>query len=421
MDSWPEVVITGLGVVSPIGIGCRAFWDALCAGRSGVTRIDVIGNQSWASSIGGVVRDFDAKDRVRPRKALKVMSRDIQMAFVAADMAVEMSGVTAGGVDPERFGIVFGADLIPCELDEISGAIRSCIVDGHFDFSLWGERASSELYPLWLLKYLPNMPACHIGIAHDARGPNNSLTLAEVSGLASLVEAVRVIQRGEADVMIAGGTGSRINPSIWVREKAYELSKRCNEPERACRPFDASRDGMIHGEGAGAVVLERRDHAMARGARILARILGFACTFEPRRLHRPVEGKAIRQAIRSSLKMADLSPSDIGHVNAHGLSTVDDDVAEASAIRAELGNVPVTAPKSFFGNLAAGTGIVEMAASILAFAEKKIPFTLNYELPDPRCPIDVVAQKPRPLGIPTAVVLNHSRIGQAISVVLAAE
>lgn len=421
MDSWPEVVITGLGVVSPIGVGCQAFWDALCAGRSGVTRIDAIANQNWASSIGGVVRDFDAKDRVRPRKALKVMSRDIQMAFVAADMAIEMSGITASGVEPERFGIVFGADLIPCELDEIAGAVRSCIVDGHFDFSLWGERAASELYPLWLLKYLPNMPACHIGIAHDARGPNNSLTLAEVSGLASLVEAVRVIQRGEADVMIAGGTGSRINPSIWVREKAYELSKRYQEPERACRPFDASRDGMIHGEGAGAVVLERRDHAVARGARILARILGFACTFEPRRLHRPVAGTAIRQAIRSSLKMAGLRSNDVGHVNAHGLSTVDDDIAEASAIRDELGDVPVTAPKSFFGNLAAGTGIVEMAASILAFAEKKIPFTLNYELPDPRCPIDVVAEKPRPLGIPTAVVLNHSRIGQAISVVLAAE
>jgi 3-oxoacyl-[acyl-carrier-protein] synthase II len=421
MDSWPEVVITGLGVVSPIGIGCRAFWESLCAGRSGICRIDALKEQHWGSSIGGIVRDFDTKDRIRPRKALKVMSRDIQMGFVAADMAVETSGVTASGVDPDRFGIVFGADLIPCELEEISGAIRSCIVDGRFDFSLWGERALSELYPLWLLKYLPNMPACHIGIAHDARGPSNTLTLAEVSGLASLVEAVRVIQRGEADVMIAGGTGSRINPSIWVREGAYDLSRRYDDPASACRPFDALRDGMIHGEGAGAVVLERRDHALARGAKIMARVLGFACTFEPRQLHRPVQGAAIRQAIRSSLQMAGLTPREVGHVNAHGVSTIEDDIAEATAIRHELGDVPVTAPKSFFGNLAAGTGIVEMAASILAFAEQAIPFTLNYELPDPRCPIDVIAGRTRPLKIPTAVILNHSRIGQAVSVVLAAE
>ncbi|HOA52434.1 MAG: beta-ketoacyl-[acyl-carrier-protein] synthase family protein [Thermogutta sp.] len=420
MDGWPEVVITGVGIVSPIGIGCEAFWESLCAGRSGITKIEALREQAWASSIGGVVTNFDAKDRVRPRKALKVMSRDIQMGFVAADLAVEMSGIKSSGVEPERLGIVFGADLIPCELDEIQNAIRRCIVDGHFDFSLWGQYAMSDLYPLWLLKYLPNMPACHIGIAHDARGPNNTLTLAEVSGLASLIEAVRVIQRGEADVMIAGGTGSRINPSIWVREGAYELSKRVDDPQHACRPFDAARDGMIHGEGAGAVVLERRDHAVARGARILAQVLGYACTFEPRRLHHPVQGTAIRQAIRLSLRMADLAPRDVGHVNAHGVSTVDDDRAEAKAIHSELGDVPVTALKSFFGNLAAGTGIVEMAGSLLAFAGKKIPFTLNYETPDPECPIDVVAKAPRPLKIPTAVILNHSRIGQAVSLVLAA-
>ncbi len=421
MDDWPEVAITGVGVVSPIGIGCDAFWESLCSGRSGITKIEALREQAWPSSIGGVVPNFDAKDRVRPRKALKVMSRDIQMGFVAADMAVEMSGIKSSGVEPERLGIVFGADLIPCELDEIQNAIRRCIVDGHFDLSLWGQYAMSDLYPLWLLKYLPNMPACHIGIAHDARGPNNTLTLAEVSGLASLIEAVRVIQRGEADVMIAGGTGSRINPSIWVRQGAYELSKRFDDPQRACRPFDAARDGMIHGEGAGAVVLERRDHAVARGAKILAQVLGYACTFEPRRLHQPVQGTAIRQAIRLSLRMANLTPRDVGHVNAHGVSTVDDDRAEAKAIRNELGDVPVTALKSFFGNLAAGTGIVEMAGSLLAFAEQKIPFTLNYETPDPECPIDVVAEEPRPLRVPTAVVLNHSRIGQAVSVVLAAD
>lgn len=418
MNDVPEVVITGLGVVSPIGTGCDAFWQSLCEGRSGVRRIESLDGETAPYVIAGQVLNFDAKERVRPRKALKVMSRDIQLAFVAADMALQMSGIPGSGVEPERFGIVFGADLIPCELEEMVGAIRSCIVDGRFDFSQWGSRAMSELYPLWLLKYLPNMPACHIGIAYDARGPNNSLTLAEVSSLASIAEAVRVIQRGDADVMVAGGTGSRVHPMVWVRAGAYELSSRIHEPDRACRPFDADRDGMVHGEGAGAIVLEKRQHAEARGAKILGRVLGFAFAFEPRRPGSPWSGLAIRRAIRESLRTAGLAPREVGHVNAHGVSTVEDDIAEAQAISDELSEVPVTAPKSFFGNLAAGTGAVELAATLLGFLHGEVPMTLNYERPDPRCPVNVVRDSLRNRP-PTAVVLNHSRTGQAVSLVVA--
>lgn len=418
MNDVPEVVITGLGVVSPIGTGCDAFWESLCEGRSGIRRIESLDGETAPYVIAGQVLNFDAKDRVRPRKALKVMSRDIQLAFVAADMALQSSGVPGCGIEPERFGIVFGADLIPCELEEMVGAVRSCIVDGRFDFSQWGSRAMSELYPLWLLKYLPNMPACHIGIAYDARGPNNSLTLAEVSSLAAIAEAVRVIQRGDADLMVAGGTGSRVHPMVWVRAGAYELSSRIHEPERACRPFDADRDGMVHGEGAGAVVLEKRQHAEARGAKILGRVLGFGFAFEPRRPGTPLTGLAIRRAIRQSLRSADLAPQDVGHVNAHGVSTVEDDIAEAQAIAGELGDVPVTAPKSFFGNLAAGTGAVELAATLLGFLHGEVPMTLNYERPDPRCPVNVL-RKPLRNRPATAVVLNHSRTGQAVSLVVA--
>ena len=419
MSNVPEVVITGLGVVSPIGTGCDEFWHSLSEGRSGIRRIPALNGQPFPFAIGGQIVNFDATDKIRPRKALKVMSRDIQLAFVAADMALQEAGIAASGVSPERFGIVFGADLIPCELDEIANAIRSCMVDGRFDFSLWGTRALSELYPLWLLKYLPNMPACHIGIAYDARGPNNSLTLAEVSSLAAITEAVRVIQRGDADVMVAGGTGCRIHPAVWVRTGAYQLSRRVDHPERACRPFDLDRDGMVHGEGAGAVVLESQKHAEARGAPILARVLGFACAFEARRPDQPWSGEAIRRAIRDALRMAELRPHDVGHVNAHGLSTVEDDIAEARAIRSELGDVAVTAPKSFFGNLAAGTGAVELAVSLLAFRHEQVPITLNCERPDPRCPINVVNKAPVPAAPPVAVVLNHSRIGQAVALVVA--
>lgn len=418
MDANDQVVITGLGVVSPIGIGCHDFRQSLLEGRSGVQAIPFLRGRNAPGPIGGYIPHFDVADRIRPRKALKVMSRDIQMAFAAADLAVQEACILRSGIAPERLGIVFGSDLIPCELDEIAPAVRGCLVEGAFEFGRWGRRAMSDLYPLWLLKYLPNMPACHIGIAFDAQGPNNTLTMGEVSGLCSVAEGVRVIQRGQADVMICGGTGSRIHPAYWARSRAYPLSKRTDDPATACRPFDADRDGTVHGEGAGAVVLERKRHAESRGAAIYAEIKGFAntsCSTEPG----VGLADAIARAIRLALESADLSVRDIGHVNAHGLGTVADDEAEALAIHRALGDVPVTAPKSYFGNLAAGAGVVELAVSLLAIRHGFVPPTLNYHRPDPKCPIRVVHGRPLTGASPAAVVLNHSPTGQVASLVVA--
>ncbi|WP_460182312.1 beta-ketoacyl-[acyl-carrier-protein] synthase family protein [Thermopirellula anaerolimosa] len=419
MDANDQVVITGLGVVSPIGIGGQVFRQSLLEGRSGVQTIPSLCGLAAPAPIGGYLAEFDVADRVRPRKALKVMSRDIQMAFAAADLAVQEACILRSGIEPERLGIVFGTDLIPCELDEIAPAVRSCLVDGEFDFGRWGGRAMSDLYPLWLLKYLPNMPACHIGIALDAQGPNNTLTLGEVSGLCAIAEAVRVIQRGQADVMICGGTGSRIHPAFWARHGAYPTSKRTDDPAAACRPFDADRDGMVHGEGAGAIVLERKRHAEARRAAVYAEIKGFANTSGPTGTGSGLT-EAIARAIRSAVEAAGLSIRDIGHVNAHGVGTVADDEIEARAIQRVLGDVPVTAPKSYFGNLAAGAGVVELAVSLLAIRDGSVPPTLNYHRPDPRCPIQVIHDRPLTGAPPAAVVLNHSPTGQAASLVVAA-
>ena len=256
---------------------------------------------------------------------------------------------------------MLGADMIPCELDELVGTYRSCIVDGRFDFSRWGPAVTAELFPLWMLKYLPNMPACHIGIAQDARGPNNTITLGDVSTLSALAEAARVLERGQADAIIAGGVGSRIHPVLWVRSQVIGQSRRNGDPAAASRPFDALRDGLVNGEGAGAFILETQPHAQARGARILARILGYAGVFEPRRNGQPCQGTAIRRAIVAALAAAGLKPADIGHVVAHGLSTIDGDRLEAQAIRDTLGDVPVTAPKSYFGYLGAASGALETA------------------------------------------------------------
>ena len=196
MSAPREVVITGLGVVSPIGIGCGPFWDALEAGTSGIRLVDLFDASSLSVRFGGQVPDFDPKLYVRPRKSLKVMSREIQLGFAAADLAVNDAGIVAGGIEPDRFGVVFGNDMIYADLEDLETTYRRSRRDGRFDFPLWSEAIHEELHPLWLLKHLPNMTASHIAIALDARGPNNTIVLGDVSSLLALAEAASVIQRG---------------------------------------------------------------------------------------------------------------------------------------------------------------------------------------------------------------------------------
>jgi 3-oxoacyl-[acyl-carrier-protein] synthase II len=412
-----DIVVTGLGIVSPIGIGKDPFWSALCAGRSGIQRL-AFDDPSLPPPIGGVVDDFDPKQYVRPRKSLKVMSRDIQLGFAAADLAYVDAGLRATPPDPERLGVILGADMIPCELDEMVGVYQNCMVDGRFDFNRWGSAFIADLFPLWMLKYLPNMPACHIGIAQDARGPNNTLTLGEVSTLSAVSEAARVLDRGQADAIITGGVSSRIHPMLWARSQVMGQSQGGSDPATALRPFDAQRDGTVYGEGSASVIVETRPHAQARGATVLARVLGCAGACEPRAHGQPRQGTALRRAISNALQSAGLDAAEIGFVVAHGAGTVDGDRLEAQAIRDTLGDVPVTAAKSCYGHLGAGAGSLEMALCVLALQHGLVPPTLNYEHPDPQCPINVVHGRPLPLGRPTALVLGHSAHGQAVAVVL---
>lgn len=418
MSELEEVVVTGMGVVCPIGIGPAAYWASLVEGRSGIRRQPLYAPEDdLPVPFSGDVADFDPRQHVRPRKSLKVMNRDIQLAFAAADMACADAGFQRARPEPERLGVLFGADLPTCEIAEIEPAYRACMVDGRFDFARWGSAVARELYPLWMLKYLPNMPACQVAIAQEAHGPNNTITLAEASSLAALAEAVRVLQRGQADAMIVGGTGA-VHPAMWTRFGGFPFSRHWDDPAAACRPFDRRRDGLVWGEGAAAFILETRRSAEARHATLHGRILGFASRFESRGRGQPLKGRAIRQSIAAALAHSGLKPGEIGHVNAHGLSTRDDDRIEAQAIRVTLGDVPVTAPKSFFGNASAGAGAVEMVASLLALQQGQVPFTLNYECPDPECPIDVVCGSMRTSRAPTAMLLNHCQHGRAVALVL---
>jgi 3-oxoacyl-[acyl-carrier-protein] synthase II len=417
-----EVVVTGIGAACPIGIGYDAVRNALASGLSGVRRLRAFDTPEFPVRIGAEVVDFEASRFVAARKSLKIMSRGIQLAFASAKMAVDQANLAASGVSPDRLGVVFGSEMLQVEPDELVSAFRPCLDGGKFEFARWDERAMGEMYPLWMLKYLPNMPACHVAIAHDARGPNNTIVLGEVSSLLAVAEGMRVIERGGADVMIVGGTGSRLHPQAWAfRDNVQLLSPRIDRPEEVSRPFDATRDGMVYGEGAAALVLESRRHAAARGAKCLARVAGCANTFQACTPGRSYPGQAIRAAIRQVLRDARLEPTEVGHVNAHGLSTRVHDRTEAQAIRETLGNVPVTAPKSYFGNLGAACGAVELLATLAAFETGQVPPILNYERPDPDCPINVVHAAPLATDNRTAIALNQTLMGQSVALALAAD
>lgn len=412
-----DVVITGLGVVSPLGIGREAFWTSLLAGRSGVRRSAMLAEIDFPVQIAGEVADFDGKQFVTPRKSLKVMCREIQFAYAAAQLAMQDAGLAAGTFDHDRTGCVLGCDMLYCENEDIEDVYRACIVDGQFDWQKWGENFPTKIFPLWMLKYLPNMAACHIGIAIDARGPNNTITLGDASSLLAISEAANVVARGHADVMLAGGTGSRLNVTpLTYRGEGY-LSHRHDNPAAASRPFDASRDGLVNGEGAATLVLESREHAEARGANILCQVLASHSSFVTPATDELNSEVAIRNAINGAMQKAKLTAEGLGHVNAHGLSTLKEDRNEAAAIRATLGDVPVFAPKSYFGNLGTGSGAVELAASALALAHGQVPATLNFETPDPACPVNVIAA-PRTDRPATALCQNQSGTGQAAAVIL---
>jgi len=413
-----DIVITGLGVVSPIGIGGDAFWRSLAAGKSGIRPVDLFDVSSLRVRFGGQIPDFDPRQFVRPRKSLKVMSREIQLGFAAADLALADAEIVPGGMEPDRFGVVFGNDMIYADLEDLEPAYRRSATAGKFDFHLWSEAIHEELHPLWLLKHLPNMTASHVAIAFDARGPNNSIVLGDVSGLLAVAEAASVIRRGWADVMLAGGTGCRLHPTALVARGDALLSHRADDYRAACRPFDRDRDGMVNGEGAGVIVLEAREHADRRAATIRCELAGAAARCEPRARRAGLSGASLRQAIRAACATAGLEPAAVGHVNAHGVGTVDMDRAEALAIAAELGSVPVTAPKSFFGHTGAGGGLMELAASILGLERGLVPPTLNYRSVDPECPVNVVRGEPLAGRPATAVKLNVCTTGQAAAVVI---
>ena len=346
-----RVVITGIGVISPIGIGAAAFWDNLIAGKVGVKRIAAFEPSGFASQIAGEVPAFKIGDYVPKsyRKATKVMARDIELAVVAADDAFKDAGLKSKAytdtptIDPLRFGCNIGAGLISCELNELAGAMHVAREGSKLDLHKWGKEGMEQLTPLWLLKYLPNMLACHVTIIHGLKGPSNTITCADASSHLAIGEAFRTLQRGKADLAICGGAESKINQMGLMR---HCLLKRVNadgndSPETAVRPFDADAKGTAIGEGGGLLILEELEHARQRGARIYAELVGFGASQDAYSVTEPdPTGHSYAAAIKKAMAEAKVSPADVGCLVPHGLGIAAHDRAELAGLRSAFGDAP---------------------------------------------------------------------------------
>jgi 3-oxoacyl-[acyl-carrier-protein] synthase II len=423
-----------MGLISPLGHTPQALWQALEGGVSGIRLVEAPGS-GLPVSFAGEARDFTgAIDEFGPlegeqkkalRKGLKTICREVQMGLAAAQHALADASLALGRYDPDRIGVVFGADYMVTLPEDFAVAVGRCAADDRrFDFRRWASEGLPQMNPLWLLKYLPNMPAAHLAIYNDLRGPNNSLTLREASSNAAIGEALRIIQRGHADIMVAGATGTWLNPTKTVHAMLQqELADGGVEPARACRPFDRARTGAVLGEGAGAIVLEELQHAQARGATLYAEVAGAGSStvLDASRISR--RDAALAAAMRAALRDAAATPQEVGHIQAHGLATTSGDVAEARALRDVFGplaeRLPVTAAKSYFGNLGAGSGAVELIAGVLALRQRRLFPILNYETPDPECPVCAATDLTTDPGS-SFLNLNVTMQGQAACVLVKA-
>jgi 3-oxoacyl-[acyl-carrier-protein] synthase II len=414
-----RVVITGAGVLSPLGADPAAFWQSLLEGKSGVRPIQALDASALPVRIAAELPHFDAKKIItgkEERKSLKMMARSVQMGVACAKLAFADTGIDRARLDPTRFGVEFGSSLIPTELDDIAVAAALCATGapGDVDMAKWGTDGLREVQPLWMLKYLPNMVACHVSIFLDAQGPNNSITETDAAGLLALGEAYRILRRDGADLFLVGAADSKINPLSLVRQCLFApLSRRNDAPAEASRPFDRRRDGWVIGEGAGVLAVEDLEHARRRGAKVYAELVGFGAAFD-----RGLTGAGLARAIRAALRQAGIGPEAIDHVNAHGQSTVEGDAWEARGIAEVFGpGAPVFAAKSYFGSLSSAGGPVELVASLLALRHGTLPATLNATDPDPACPV-AVGREPRPVTKPYVLKVSLTDRGQCAAAVV---
>ena len=406
-----RVVVTGVGAVSPIGESVDTFWENALAGKSGVGRITLFDPSDFLTQIGAEVSDWDP-EKYMPRRESRRLDRSAQFFVVATDQAMADAGLAYEEDDPEalRAGVVVGSGV---------GGLRST----QAEIRIMDERGPGRVSPLAITKIISNMSGGVISIQHHLFGPNICTVTACAASANAIGDASEIIKRGDADVMVAGGTEAGIVELAlagFVSSKA--VSRRNDDPEVASRPFDADRDGFVIGEGAATLILEEREHALARGVHIYAEVLGYGMSADGFHITRPRPGGAgAARAMQNSLNNAGLVPADIDYVNAHGTSTQANDVTETEAIKTVFGDlaykVPISSTKSMTGHLLGGAGAIESLACILSIRDGVVAPTINYTTPDPECDLDYVPNEARSVDVDIAMTNSFGFGGHNVALI----
>jgi len=390
-----RVVVTGLGLVTPLGIGVEKTWHALLEGRSGVGKITHFDCSSYPVQIAAEVKDFDPSQYIE-QKEIKKMDRFIHFAIAASDMAMKDSGLKITDNNADRVGVIIGSGMGGLPMIE------------HYHKVLL-EKGHRRISPFFIPMIIINLAAGQVSIRYGAKGPNSSPCTACATGSHSIGDAFRIIQYGMADAMIAGGTEAVITPMGIAGFTAMKaLSTRNDEPERASRPFDIDRDGFVMGEGAGIMILEELNHAIRRGARIYAEVIGYGMSGDAYHITSPApEGEGAARCMEAALKDAGIRPEEVDYINAHGTSTKYGDELETMAIKKVFGEhayrLSVSSTKSMTGHLLGAAGGVEAVITVLSIYHNIVPPTINLEKPDPACDLDYVPNKAKKMEVNCAI------------------
>ncbi|RMG29486.1 MAG: beta-ketoacyl-[acyl-carrier-protein] synthase II [Gammaproteobacteria bacterium] len=390
-----RVVITGLGLVTPLGVDVPGSWEGILAGRSGIRLIDEFDTSAFSVKFAGTVRDFDVSRYLSPKEARK-MDPFIHYGLAAGAQALEDAGLEVTEANAERIGVAIGSGI--GGLTTIEGNHKQLLASG-----------PRRISPFFVPASIINMISGNLSIQYGLKGPNIAIVTACTTGTHNIGEAVRMIQYGDADVMVAGGAEKASTPlGVGGFAAARALSTRNDAPEQASRPWDRDRDGFVLGDGAGVMVLEALEHARARGARIYAEVIGYGVSADAYHMTQPAKGgEGAVRCMRNALRDAGIAPEDVDYINAHGTSTPAGDLAETQAIKTAFGDharrLAVSSTKSMTGHLLGAAGGIEAVFSVLAIRDQVAPPTINLEHPDPECDLDYVPNEAREMRIDVAL------------------
>ena len=420
-----RVVVTGVGVINPLGNDIETVWSATKEGKSGVGYTTIFDASKFPTQISAEIKDWDIASVVSDPDLWKYRGRHTQFAAGAAIQAFEASGVGDAIKDPRRFGVYMGSGEGNQDFMSFASMMATALDDeGNLDLVKFTQAGLETLNPVIELEQEPNMPVGHVASMFNAQGPNANCLTACAASSQAIGEATEIIRRGEADVMLSGGTHSMIHPfGVTGFNLLTALSTNNADPTGASRPFDRLRDGFVLGEGSAMVVLEEFEHAKARGAHIWGEIIGYGSTADAYRvtdIH--PEGRGAIGCMRMALDDAGVAPSEIDYVNAHGTSTTVNDKVETKACREVFGELamdtPISSTKSMMGHLIAAAGATELIVCLMAIRDNVLPPTINYENPDPLCDLDYIANASREVDCNVALTNSFGFGGQNISVVV---